>query len=112
LFRSFRRYAEANADVWYVLSAEYGLLHPDQIVAPYERTLNAMRKSDRLAWSRRVQKQIMQVLPPDAEVIVLAGLRYREELIPFLRKRGFGVTVPLAGLGFGKQLQRLKGLEH
>ena len=80
--------------------------------APYERTLNAMRKSDRLAWARRVQKQIMQVLPPDAEVIVLAGLRYREELIPFLRKRGFGVTVPLEGLGFGKQLQRLKGLEH
>jgi hypothetical protein len=54
----------------------------------------------------------MQVLSPDAEVIVLAGLRYREELIPFLRKRGFGVTVPLEGLGFGKQLQRLKGLEH
>ena len=27
LFRSFRRYAEANADVWYVLSAEHGLLH-------------------------------------------------------------------------------------
>ena len=112
LFRSFRRYAEANADVWYVLSAEHGLLHPDQIVALYERTLNAMRKSDRLAWARRVQKQIMQVLPPDAEVIVLAGLRYREELIPFLRKRGFGVTVPLEGLRFGKQLQRLKELEH
>jgi Family of unknown function (DUF6884) len=54
LFRSFRRYAEANADVWYVLSAEHGLLHPDQIVATYERTLNAMRKSDRLAWARRV----------------------------------------------------------
>ena len=77
-----------------------------------------MRKSDRLAWARRVQKQIMQVLPPDAEVGAdsLNGkelsLRDCEELIPFLRKRGFGVTVPLEGLGFGKQLQRLKGLEH
>jgi hypothetical protein len=87
------------------------LLHPHQIVAPYERTLNAMRRSDRLAWASCVQKQMMQIFPSDADVIVLAGLRYREELIPFLRKRGFGVTIPLEGLSLGKQLQRLKELE-
>lgn len=41
---------------------------------------------------------------------MLAGERYRAGLIPFLRQRGFSVTVPLEGLPFGKQLQRLNEL--
>ncbi len=108
LFRSLRQYAEMHADAWYVLSAEHGVLRPDQVVEPYERTLNKMPRRERVAWAQRVQQQLLEILPPDAEVILLAGLRYREEIEPFLRKRGFSVSVPLEGLKIGKQLQRLK----
>jgi len=108
LFRGLRRYAEARAGAWYILSAEHGLLHPDQVVAPYERTLNTMRKPERLAWASRVQRQLLEVLPASAEVILLAGARYREDLEPFLRSMGYEVSVPLAGLALGKQLQYLK----
>ena len=108
LFRGLRRYAEARAGAWYILSAEHGLLHPDQVVAPYERTLNTMRKPERLAWASRVQRQLLEVLPASAEVILLAGARYRENLEPFLRSMGYEVSVPLAGLVLGKQLQYLK----
>jgi uncharacterized protein DUF6884 len=108
LFQGLRRYAEANADVWYILSAEHGVLRPETVVAPYERTLNKMPKRERLIWADRVQKQLLEVLPPDAEVILLAGLPYRERIEPFLRERGFLVQVPLEGLTIGKQLQRLK----
>lgn len=110
LFRSLRAYAEATADSWYILSAEHGLLRPDQVISPYERTLNNMRKNDRLAWAVRVQQQLLGVLPSGAEVIILAGERYREDLVPFLRRRGFPVSIPLEGLSFGRQLQRLKEL--
>lgn len=41
-------------------------------------------------------------------MILLAGLRYREEIEPFLRKRGFAVSVPLEGLKIGEQLRYLK----
>ena len=95
LFRGLRRFAEARADAWYILSAEHGLLHPDQVVAPYERTLNTMRKPERLAWA--------------AQVILLAGARYRETIEPFLRGKGYEVLVPLQGMALGKQLQYLKG---
>ena len=108
LFRGLRRYAEARAGAWYILSAEHGLLHPDQVVAPYERTLNTMRKPERLVWASRVQRQLLEVLPASAEVILLAGARYRENLEPFLRSMGYEVSVPLAGLALGKQLQYLK----
>lgn len=108
LFRGLRQYAETHADAWYILSAEHGVLFPDQIVGPYERTLNKMSKREWSAWAERVQQQLLELLPADAEVILLAGLRYREEIEPFLRKRGFPVSVPLEGLKIGEQLQRLK----
>ena len=108
LFRSLRAYAVSHADRWYILSAEHGLLAPDRVIPPYERTLNTMSKSERIAWAERVQRQLMEVLPPAADVIVLAGARYREGLVPFLRKRGFTVAVPLGGLSIGRQLQWLK----
>ncbi len=52
LFRKLRRYAETHADCWYILSAEHGLLRPEQETAPYERTLNTMKKGERLACAR------------------------------------------------------------
>lgn len=112
LFRSLVQYAEAHADQWFILSAEHGLLHPEEVVAPYERTLNRMANAERLAWAERVQRQLLQTLPRRSEIIVLAGERYREHLIPFLEAHGFTVSIPLQGLPFGKQLQRLKELRQ
>jgi len=57
-----------------------------------------------------VQQQLVEFLPCEAEVIILAGLRYREHIEPFLRERGYSVLVPFHGLTIGKQLQRLKEL--
>jgi uncharacterized HhH-GPD family protein len=108
LFRGSRRYAETHADTWYILSAEYGVVRPDQVIEPYERTLNTMPRRDRLAWAEKVEQQLLGLLPAGAEVILLAGQRYREDIEPFLRKNGHSVSVPLQGLQIGKQLQRLK----
>ena len=112
LFRAMRGYAESNADAWYILSAEYGLLRPDQVVEPYERTLNSMPTRERLAWAVGVQNQLLEALPQGAEVVLLAGLRYREHLVPFLKQNGVSVAVPLEGLSLGRQLQRLKQINE
>jgi len=110
LFRALRGYAEAIADRWYILSAEHGLVDPDRILAPYDRTLNKMPKRERDAWAERVRHQISEEVPDGAEIVILAGARYREGLEEPLRELGFTVTVPLEGLPIGKQLQRLKQL--
>ena len=104
LFRGLREYAEAHADEWYILSAKYGVLSPDQITSPYELTLNKMAKAARVGWAVRTQVQLLDVLIPGAEVILLAGMRYREGIESLLKDRGFTVTVPLKGVSFGKQL--------
>jgi hypothetical protein len=112
LFRRLRRYAEFTADRWFILSAEHGLLNPDQVIAPYERTLNNMLHRDRASWAERVKAQLATNLPRGADVIVLAGERYREDLVPYLEARGHTVDIPLKGLSFGRQLQRLAELTN
>ena len=67
-----------------------------------------MQKGDRDAWARRVQSRLLEVLPAGAEVIILAGERYREGIVPFLEEHGFDVRVPMEGLQFGPQLRWLK----
>ncbi len=104
LFRGLRRYAEAHADRWFILSAKYGLLDPDRVVDPYEKTLNKMSTAARREWADEVKVDLARVLPSGAEVIVLAGERYRENLMPFFQERGHPVQVPLEGLPMGRQI--------
>ncbi|MGB4911631.1 MAG: DUF6884 domain-containing protein [Candidatus Dechloromonas phosphoritropha] len=110
LFQGMRRYAEQNADAWFILSAEHGVLSPDEVIAPYEKTLNKMGKAARSQWSARVVRQLSETLVAGTAVIILAGKRYRDGIIPALIKEGYEVEVPLAGLSFGRQLRWLK--EH
>lgn len=110
LFRALRAYAENSADEWLILSAEHGLVEPDQVLAPYERTLNRMPKAQRNEWAARVKDELAARIPTGADIIILAGERYREGLVPFLRARGNLVEIPLEGLSLGRQLQRLKEL--
>jgi hypothetical protein len=79
-FCKARRYAEASRCSWFILSAEYGLVSPDQVVAPYERTLNTMAVAERRAWAERVSRQLAETVPHVARVVFLAGERYREFL--------------------------------
>lgn len=60
LFQGMRRYAEQNADAWFILSAEHGVLSPDEVIAPYEKTLNKMGKAARSQWSARVVQQLSE----------------------------------------------------
>jgi hypothetical protein len=111
LFTGLRRYAEQHSKSWFILSAEHGLLQPEQVVRPYERTLLTMRKAERLVWAERVKEQLGPIIDRHrntVEVLILAGDRYREFIEPFLVDRGCKVLVPLQGLAIGEQLRWLK----
>ncbi len=106
-FLKARKYVESTGSPWFILSAEHGFVSPEQILAPYERTLNTMRKSERQAWAARVIDQMKTSLPVADRIVVLAGVRYREFLMDYLRERANLVEVPMKGLGIGKQLHYL-----
>lgn len=107
LFRKARRYVETSGCPWFVLSAEHGLLAPDQVIAPYERTLNKMGVADRRMWAERVAAQLAETVPDPSQVVLLAGERYREFLARLLEGRDVAVSVPMQGLRIGEQLRWL-----
>lgn len=94
-------------DGWFILSAKHGLVKPDQILEPYNLTLNAMKADARRQWAQAVLTELSTVLPDHASITFLAGSKYREYLSDALREKGYEVMIPMQGLKIGKQLQWL-----
>lgn len=107
LFAKSRRFVEQNCDAWFILSAKYGLVSPSEVIEPYEETLNAKSRQERREWSERVWAQLKGRVALGDRVILLAGERYRGDLIPLLSSHGCEIAVPMEGLGIGRQLQWL-----
>lgn len=104
LFVKARKYVENRCDTWYILSAKYGLLHPTRVVDPYEETLNTKTRAEREQWAQRVWTDLHPHVRAGDHVVILAGERYREYLVPRLIQHGCLVEVPMEGLGIGRQL--------
>jgi hypothetical protein len=103
-FRKARQYVEVAGSPWFILSAEHGLVEPEAVIAPYEKTLNTMGVIERRAWARHVIEQMEVSLPVCERIVVFAGSRYREFLLDYLRQRAAKVEIPLEGLRIGEQL--------
>lgn len=106
-FNKASAYAKQIGDRWYILSAKYGLLSPSNIIEPYNKSLNVMPATERKEWAKKVLIQIKEITSPNDELIFLAGTRYREYLIEPLQKTGYIISIPMKGLGIGKQLKWL-----
>lgn len=90
-----------------ILSAEYGLVDPEQVISPYEKTLNTMPIVARRQWAEKVGTQLGKTMPQLKRAVFLAGSRYREFLGDHLQHRGIIVEVPMEGLRIGEQLNWL-----
>jgi len=102
LFRKAYAYAESlKPDAIYILSAKHGLVKPEQVLEPYNTTLNKMPKAKREEWAGRVLEQLRGCCDLEHDRFVfLAGSNYRAGIIPHLKH----YETPLQGLGIGKQL--------
>ena len=107
LFCKVRAYVELMGQPWFILSAQYGLVHPNTVIEPYDCTLNEMRMASRRRWASEVLLQLAPQLEAVASVTFFAGQRYREFLEQPLRTRGLTVEVPMRGLKIGEQLRWL-----
>ncbi|WP_460811014.1 DUF6884 domain-containing protein [Nocardioides salsibiostraticola] len=106
LFKKQRRYAEGRALPWFILSAEHGLVQPEDWLSPYERYLPDMSSAYRTAWASWVAARLDVVAGAleGAVVEVHASSTYVTALRPHLESLGAKVITPLAGLGQGQRL--------
>ena len=103
-FTKVRTLIEPQKADWFILSALYGLVAPDSRIAPYEKTLNTAGVAERRAWAENVRQQMSPHLIGRRRIVIFAGQRYREFLVPALLRDGYEVDVPMANLRIGEQL--------
>lgn len=95
LFKKALCFCEARFDRIYILSAKYGLVGLDDVLSPYDLTLNRMTRPERLEWAEKVKRQIKEK-GLIGSFWFFAGERYSEF---------FEGKKPLQGLSLGRQLR-------
>jgi cytoplasmic iron level regulating protein YaaA (DUF328/UPF0246 family) len=105
LFQKMMAYARSlKPKCIFILSAKYGLLRPDEVIEPYEKTLKKMPSAERKQWAHKVVVELQKQCDLSKDTfVILAGSEYRENLVLHLTQ----YEVPMEGLSFGQQLQWL-----
>jgi hypothetical protein len=107
LFRKSLAYAQTISNEIYVISSKHGLLPLDQVIAPYDDTLNDKSRDEIATWGQRVTEQIrFQHDILNTEFVILAGKNYYSPLQAHLPN----ISLPLQGLSMGARLARLESL--
>jgi hypothetical protein len=106
LFEGRHRYAVASGLPWYILSAKFGLLAPDDVIGPYDVYLAEQSPGYKKAWGEFVAAQLEQWERAlnGRTIEVHAGAAYVDPLRVPLATRGVMLVVPLAHLRQGEQL--------
>lgn len=111
-FRLARQWAEQNADAWYILSALYGVLHPDAWIAPYNLALSSKTVIEKQKWARDAAQSLMRREKSEGmiRVVLLAGDDYAgigDELYCNEHTQ-YSVERPMRHLRQGEQTQWLR----
>jgi Family of unknown function (DUF6884) len=107
LFRGRRAFVESTCDRWFIISAKHGLVSPDEVLEPYEETLNGKSTADKRSWAAAVLRELDAVGFDFPNVLfeIHARVEYRDfGLVDSLRSRGASVEVPAIHLSQGEQL--------
>jgi hypothetical protein len=106
LFKKSLEYAKSlKPNKIYILSAKYGVLELDEIISPYEQTLNAMTEKERKIWAYKVVKQCEEKGVDFTEkAVFLCGKNYRK----YVMQKFKSSSAPLSKMGIGQQLQYYK----
>jgi hypothetical protein len=114
LFSGRRSFVERSCEEWWILSAKHGLVHPGEVLEPYDVALKDLGRAARRQWSMGVLATIDERVGPAAGDIFEfhAGAEYRDfGVADGLRRRRCTVEVPTEGMRIGHQLQFYKNAE-
>jgi hypothetical protein len=106
LFERRHHYATSSGLPWFILSAKFGLLAPDDVIGPYDVYLKEQSPEYRKAWGEFVVAQLGRQLPSlrGLTIEVHAGEAYVTPLRAPLAVHGATLVAPLAHLRQGEQL--------
>jgi len=97
-FDRLRRYAEAQAVPWFIISAEHGLVRPTDWLAPYDTDLNAQTPQYRSAWGAWIVAKLDRLVGgvERKTVEIHASPTYIEPIAAELSRLHATLVIPLA----------------
>ena len=107
LFTRRRAYAQNSGTPWFILSSQWGLLDPDQVIAPYDMYLADQPASYRRVWGQFVAEQlaVRHPLTRGAVIELHAGDAYTSALREPFTARGFTLRCAVDAKSLGQTLQ-------
>lgn len=95
-----------NEENIYILSAKYGVLKLNDIISPYDVTLNKATKKEYEVWKNKVLNQLKELnITSDIPVTFLCGKNYYKELLSYFKD----INIPLKDfIGMGYQISFMK----
>ncbi len=105
-FQKKRRWAE-GCDTWRILSAKYGLVHPDTILEPYNTVISMLDEAETEQWAKTVVKELQPLLDDVDKVVFLAGAEYVQPILNLLSVNDVDIYWPFEGKRIGEQAQWL-----
>ena len=109
LFLKRLEYAKRSGWPYFIVSAKYGLIPPNIVIAPYDLTITELEPLELSAWSLGVAQAVVSQLsePFDARrfaVELHMGSDYAEPLRSVLPAIGISYDWPVQGLCQGEQM--------
>ena len=113
LFRVSLEYAlskvESKDKQIFILSAEYYLLALNDVIEPYDTSLNDFSKEEKKIWANKVHEIMKEKFDiENTNFIVLAGINYFEPLLLYLDKERIINPIPVEERTIGKRISWLK----
>ena len=91
-FRKGYEYLSYRCDRIFIMSAKYGLLKSDTIIAPYNKTLKDMDRRERMKWSFELLRDLAKYTDlENDQFILMGGVKY----IEFISKKIPHCVTPL-----------------
>jgi hypothetical protein len=108
LFNARRAYAGATGKPWYILSAKHGLVHPEQLIPPYDLEISELDHEQYADLAFAVARKIRLLELDGATIELHAGAEYADLLIDNSYLPDVTVTLPMRGKQIGEQLSEYK----
>lgn len=105
-FAKMRAYAESTGKPWFILSAQHGLVAPDDWIEPYNCFLSRTGPAYQADWGLTVARQLEETLGPlDGRVLEIhAGATYVKAVDAAVTPRGAVLIDQLKGMQLGQRL--------
>jgi hypothetical protein len=89
-----KKLADEYADQWFIISAKYGLLEPDQVVAPYDKNLKELSLQEYKLWSEKNIRKLDYCLTEKINFICLGEEEYFLDIETYLLRQGNTINIP------------------